>query len=115
MLDENDTWIETLGLIGLYRAGVSLFIPKLRELCGSRDLSSAVADGRLSRRGKLRPLSTYRIQGDHIVISFRKLRNEFDLLYPDAFSSYLLQRHIELNRILRRSFPQYMGCRLREI
>jgi hypothetical protein len=86
--------------------------PMFREVAGTPDLAAAVADARLPRRGKLRRFFDYRVRGDHLVVTFQKFRIEFNLKHPEAFSAYLLQRHIDLNRVLRRSFPQYVGLSL---
>jgi hypothetical protein len=37
------------------------------------------------------------------------LRIEFNMAHPEAFSAYLLRRHIELNRKLARFYRQYVG------
>src|SRR5690242_1836636 len=112
MPDEDHDWLLTLGMIGLYRAGVGAMLPMLREAAGGADLAAAVAEGRFPRRGKVRRHFDYRVRGDHLIVTFNKFRIEFNFKYPEAFSAYLLQRHIDLNRILRRSFPQYIGLPL---
>lgn len=113
MADDDDHWLPTLGMIGLYRSGVAAVFPILREAAGTPDLSAAVADGRLPGRGRqLRRFLDYRVRSDHLIATFQKFRVEFNLRHPAAFSAYLLHRHIELNRTLRRMFPQYIGLPL---
>jgi hypothetical protein len=109
MPDENDIPTATLELIGLYRLAVRLFLPMLREPCNGLDLDAAVRVGNLGPRGRLRLDATYRIQGDHIVIMFQKHRIEFDYAHPEAFSEYLLRRHIDLNRKIARFHRQCLG------
>src|SRR5262245_19317141 len=112
MHDQDDNWLQTIGLIGLNRAGVGTLLPILREACGGFDLAGTVAEGRLKQRGRLRSCIDYRVRGNHIVVSLRKLRIEFDFIRPKAFSAFLLQRHMELNRKLKKFFPQYLEISL---
>ena len=112
MSETDNACLVTLGLIGLYRAGLSFPLARLREAAGVRDLATAIADGRLQQRGKLRRVYDYRVHGEHIVVFRSKFRLEFNFIHPEAFSSFLLKRHIELNRKLTRRFPQYIGLPL---
>jgi hypothetical protein len=107
--NEEDAWLPTLGLIGLFRSGVSLIVWMLREVGEDPDIASAIAVGRLDRRGRLRGFVTYLVHGDHIVAMLGKVRIEFSMSHPEAFPAYLLRRHIDLIRKLTRFFPQYVG------
>jgi hypothetical protein len=107
--NDDDAWLLTLGLIGLFRSGVSVIVVMLREAGEGPDVASAIADGRLERRGNLRGFVNYRVHGDHIVAMLGKHRIEFHIAQPEAFSAYLLRRHIDLNRKLRRFYPQVVG------
>lgn len=102
----------TLRLIGLYQAGVGAVVFRLREVAGTPNLAAAVSDGRLARRGKLLRAYRYRVCSDHLIVTFPKLRIEFSLKRPEAFSAYLLQRHIDQNRLLMRMWPQFNGLPL---
>ena len=107
--NDDDAWLLTLGLISFFRSGVSVIVSLLRDVRKDRDIASAIAVGRLDRRGKLRGFITYRVHGDHIVAMLGNNRIEFNMARPEAFSSYLLRRHIELNRKLKRFYPNYVG------
>jgi hypothetical protein len=111
VLNDDLVWKTTLGLIRLYRAGVAGIVASLVE---DRDIASAFEDGRLQRRGKIREFIDYRTEGEHLIAIFSNYRFEFNFLYPKAFSQYLVQRHIELNRKLQRLFPQYRNLPLAE-
>jgi hypothetical protein len=110
--NEDDAWLLTLGLIGLFRSGVSMIVSLLREVGVDPDIASAIAVGRLDRRGNLRGFITYRVHGDHIVAMAEKIRIEFNAAHPEGFSAYLLHRHIDLNRKLKRFYPQYVNLPL---
>jgi hypothetical protein len=107
--NDDDAWLLTLGLIGLFRSGVSVIVSMLQEVGEDPDIASAIAVGRVDQRGKLRGFITYRVHGDHIVAIVGKIRIEFNTAYPEGFSAYLLHRHIELNGKLRRQYPEYVG------
>jgi hypothetical protein len=107
--NDDGAWLSTLGLIGLYRSGVSVIVSALPEVGEDPDIVSAIAVGRLDRRGKLRGFITYRVHGDHIVAMVGKFRIEFNTAHPEGISAYLLHRHIELNGKLRRQYPEYVG------
>jgi hypothetical protein len=109
LANDDGAWLRTLGLIRLFRSGVSTIVAMLREAGEDPDIASAIAVGRLDRRGKLRGFINYRVHGDHIVSMLGNLRIEFNLARPEAFSAYLLRRHIDLNYKLKRFYPQYVG------
>lgn len=106
---DDDTWLMTLGLIKLFRAGVSPMVTMLREACQAPDFASVIATNEFYQRGTLRGFVRYRVQGDHIVATIGRIRIEFNMVHPEGFSAYLLRRHIELNRKLARPYPQYVG------
>jgi hypothetical protein len=106
--DDDDTWLSTLGLIKLFRGGVSPIVTMLREACQDPDFASVIAANELYRQGTLRGFIRYRVQGDHIVAMFGKIRIEFNMAHPEAFSAYLLRRHIDLNHKLARPYPQFV-------
>jgi hypothetical protein len=107
--NDDDAWLFTLGLIGLFRSGVSVIVSMFREVGKDRNIASAIAVGQLGRWGKLRGYVTYRVHSDQLVAMLGNDRIEFNLAHPEAFSAYLLRRHIELNRKLKRFYPQYVG------
>src|SRR5262249_1447333 len=86
--NDDGAWLSTLGLIGLYQSGVSVIVSLLREVGEDPDIVSAIAVGRLDRRGKLRGFITYRVHGDHIVAMVGKIRIEFNTAHPEGFSAY---------------------------
>jgi hypothetical protein len=110
--NDDDAWLLTLGLIGLFRSGVTMIVSLLREVGEDPDIATAIALERFERRGKLRGFITYRVHGDHIVAMVEKIRIEFNTAHPEGFSAYLLQRHIDLNRKLKRFYPQYVNLPL---
>jgi len=112
MPDDDDAWLRTLGLIRLFQRAVSLTVSLLRQTYKSPDIAAAVRNGTIDRRGLLFNFLHYRVQGDRIVATATNIRIEIEYAHPDAFSGYLLQRHISLNRKLARSFPQYVGIPL---
>lgn len=112
MSAEDDVWLPTLGLIRMFRRGACVIASLLRESLKVRDMAVAIRNGTIDQRGTVFGSWHYRVQGDHLVVSHKKDRIEFNYVHPDALSAYLLQRHITLNRKLPRWFPQYVGLPL---
>jgi hypothetical protein len=107
--DDDDTWLQTLGLIKLFRAAVSPIVTMLREACQDPDFASVIATNELYRRGNLRGFIRYRVQGENVVAMLGRIRIEFNMVHPEGFSAYLLRRHLELNPKLARPYPQFVG------
>ncbi len=70
--------------------GVSVTASLLRELLKVRDFAVAIRNGTIDRRGTVFGSWHYRVQGDHLVLSQKKHRIEFNFIHPHAFSAYLL-------------------------